>query len=870
MPLSADKLGPYEILAPLGAGGMGEVYRGRDARLDRIVAIKVSKSEFSERFEREARAVAALNHPNVCTLHDIGPNYLVFEYVEGETLKGPLPLDTALRYAAQICEALRAAHAKKIIHRDLKPANILVTGQGVKLLDFGLAKIDKTEPVAEETLTQALTSQGQILGTLQYMSPEQLQGKEADVRSDIFSFGCVLYEMLTGKRAFEGGSQASVIAAILERPAPSLESVAPPALDRVLQRCLKKDPDERWQTAQDLKAELEWIAGSPANSASPPGTRPVARPSSFAWIVAGALGAALVAASWIAYRATRPPDSKAMVRLSADLGPEAVHSPLTSVILSPDGTRLVYAGKHAQGRAQLYTRRLDQASATVLPGTESAAPEPFFSPDGSWIGFLGTGKISKIPAEGGSPFPLAALSLNVVGASWGDDNNIILGTQNGLFRMPGNGGLVQLVKGTAGPMILPHVLPGSAAVLFDSVNGVVTGSLSTDFNVDVLDFASGRKKRLIKSGLAPRYLPVSANRGYLVFARETALFGVGFDPKRLELLNAPAPLLDDVDGSQTSFSNTGTLVYLNASDLDAGYPLMSLDSSGKTTPIIEKTGLYKAPRFSPDGKKLAYIAPGSQGFDVWVLELEKRLPQQLTFQGNVDRELAWARDSKHLIYGDGAALWWIRTDGSGQPQKLVDKMDNPRPFSIAPDGRLAFSPANTGLPDVWTIPIDATDPEHPKPGKAEPFLDNPAIVEVDPAFSPDGKFIAYAENDGSAEEVFVRPFPGPGGKWKVSSSGGKFPVWSAETHELLFLAADGRIMAASYTTQGDLFSSGAPRVWSPVKIRGIGLQQSFDISPDGKRAAMFPVEEAANPAGSLHATFLLNFIDEVRRRFPLR
>jgi len=304
MPLSAgEKLGPYQILASIGAGGMGEVYKANDTRLDRIVAIKVSKTEFSERFEREARAVAALNHPNICTLHDVGPTYLVMEYIGGSPLKGPLPFDQALKYAAQICDALDAAHKKGIVHRDLKPANILVTKSGIKLLDFGLAKIGQTvKPLDDATLTMALTGKNEIVGTLYYMSPEQLQaqatGQEIDARSDIFSFGLVLYEMLTGKRAFEGSSAASVIAGIMERPAPSIADLAPPALDRLLQRCLEKDPDDRWQTVRDLKAELEWIAGAPEDRT--PATSVVQKGNRLPWIAAALLAIGCIAASWIA------------------------------------------------------------------------------------------------------------------------------------------------------------------------------------------------------------------------------------------------------------------------------------------------------------------------------------------------------------------------------------------------------------------------------------------------------------------------------------------------------------------------------------------------------------------------------------------
>jgi serine/threonine-protein kinase len=298
------------------------------------------------------------------------------------------------------------------------------------------------------------------------------------------------------------------------------------------------------------------------------------------------------------------------------------------------------------------------------------------------------------------------------------------------------------------------------------------------------------------------------------------------------------------------------------------YPITWLDASGKTVPLLAQAGTYGAPRISPDGKLVAYLAAGGKGSDLWVYDLSRGTPTQLTFTGGLDSEVAWARDSKHLVYNDGSTLWWIRADGAGQRQAILDKVQNPRPFSFAPDGRLIFTPSVGGLPDVYTLPIDITDPEHPKPGKAEPFLTDPTIVEVDPMFSPDGKFIAYSSNESGDEAVFVRPFPGPGGKWKVSTKGGKFPVWSAATHELFFLGSDDRIWTASYTTQGDSFSAGVPRVWSSTQVRRNSVQQNFDISPDGKRVVMFPRPVAEESGGNLHATFLLNFFDEVRRRVP--
>jgi serine/threonine protein kinase len=390
------KLGPYEILSSIGAGGMGHVWKARDTRLDRIVAVKTSAAKFSERFETEAHAVAALNHPNICTLYDVGPDYLVMEYAEGAEIKGPMPFDQALTYAIQLASALEAAHRKGITHRDLKPANILVTKSGIKVLDFGLAKFEQSKAAvaADEALTRAaLTQEGSIIGTLQYMAPEQLQGKPAHTQADIFSFGCVLYEMLTGKRAFDGANSASVIAAILERQAPSVGQVAPAALDRLLKKCLAKDPDERWQTAHDLKDELTWIAGG---GTEVPG-QAEARPTF--WIGATAVAMLIAAGLAFLYFRPKPPIETPVIRSSIET-PEITALRPTPPALSPDGRKLVFSAISADGKVQLWTRSLDALTAQPLAGTDGGQA-PFWSPDSKSIGFFADGKLMRIDAAGG-------------------------------------------------------------------------------------------------------------------------------------------------------------------------------------------------------------------------------------------------------------------------------------------------------------------------------------------------------------------------------------------------------------------------------------------------------------------------------------
>ncbi len=606
------RLGPYEITAPLGAGGMGEVYKARDARLDRIVAIKVSKEQFSERFEREAHAVAALNHSNVCTLYDVGPNYLVMEYIEGTPLRGPLPLQQALKYAAQICDALDAAHRKGITHRDLKPGNILVTKTGIKLLDFGLAKIGPDRnPLSDATLSQALTGKNEIVGTLYYMSPEQLQsqgsGQEIDARSDIFSFGLVLYEMLTGKRAFDGSSAATVIAAIMERPAPSIGEVAPPALDRVLKRCLEKDPENRWQNARDLKTELEWIAQGPSDASPLPST--AGRDLRPFWIAIAILAVVAADASWIAYRSTRPAELKPLVRLEVDLGHDVYLNTLggSDIILSPDGTRIAYVSRN-----HLFTRKLDQPSATELVVT-AGATSPFFSPDGQWIGFVAGGKLKKISVEGGAEIALCDAGSSYTGATWGEDGDIIasLRVSGGLSRVSSTGGTPPAAterEGEERTHRWPQVLPGGKAILFTAADSTVGFD---EGKIEVESLTDKRIKTLERNGTFGRYLAASGGKGYLTYVNRGTLFAVAFDVEKLETSGSPVPVLQQVSYSsmfgsaKLSFSRTGTLVY-RSREIDASRVMIQwIDANGKSQPLLDKPGLFVNPQFSPDGERLA-------------------------------------------------------------------------------------------------------------------------------------------------------------------------------------------------------------------------------------------------------------------------
>ena len=867
------KLGPYEILAPIGKGGMGEVYRAHDTRLNRDVAIKVADAEFSERFSREARSIAALNHTNVCHLYDVGPNYLVLEYVEGENLLGPMSWDEALPVMRQLIDGIEAAHEKNIIHRDLKTANIKITPEGVvKILDFGLAKATEPEsgsdPGNSPTFTMGATQAGVILGTAAYMPPEQAKGKTVDRRCDIWSFGVVVYELLVGRTPFEGETTVEILGAVMNRE-PDWSRV-PLRAERLLRWCLEKDRRKRLAAIGDARMLLEeGGVAAPIVLREVKGTRIV-------WpVAAAALLLLAVASGYGWWSATRPVD-RPLTRLSVDLGPEAVRNPGLTAVLSPDGRRIVFVGRGRSGTRQLFSRRLDQAVATPLAGTEfGSLSTPFFSPDGESIGFFAGGNIRKVAAQGGAAVVVAEAPLNARGASWGEDGDIIVGSSEGLMRIPSAGGASDLLKTDAPFQWFPQVLPGARAVLFNTAPAGTFASLD-DLNIAVFVFDTGETKPLLNGGYLPRYLATSGTTGHLVYMREGTLFGVAFDPTRLDIRGTPTPLLEDVDasgslldgGGQFAFSDTGTFVYLSGRPENTAYPMMWLDVAGRTTPLVPQPGVYGAPRLSPDGTRLAYTVAGGKGADVWVYDVGRNTPAQLTFTGPGLRELALAPDSKHLVFGDGQALWWIRADGSIQPLQLLDKAANPRPFSLRSDGRLVYSPAPGGSPDIWTLPLDLSDPERPKPGKAEPFLTDPQVVEVDPAFSPDGNFLAYVSTESGPNEVFVRPFPGPGGKWKISTAGGKFPAWSRTARELFFLGGDDRIMVVSYTTEGNSFSAGRPRPWSPTQVLRDGVRQNFDVSADGKRVVIFPRPAAEQAEGSLHATFLLNFFDEVRRRIP--
>ncbi len=882
MPLpTGTRVGPYEILAPIGAGGMGEVYRAADARLNRDVALKVLPELFSKdaermaHFEREAQVLASLNHPNIATLYGLeesgGIRALAMELVEGPTLAerisaGPIPINEALPIAKQIADALEYAHERGIVHRDLKPANLKLTAEGsVKVLDFGLAKALDDAPAGSNaanspTISLASTRAGVILGTVAYMSPEQARGAAVDRRADIWAYGVVLYKMLTGRQLFGGATVSDTLAAVLTIE-PDLK-LAPAAMRPLLRRCLEKDPKQRLQAIGEARIAL---------SDSTPETAPPQPPQRvLPWAVAAVLAAISFALGAFLWSAARP-ISHPLVRLNVDPGPEfAPTGSGASAILSPDGTRLVYTGRGPDGKVRLYTRPLGQEQAAPIPGTEDAS-EPFFSPDGQSVGFFAGGKLKKVSVLGGGAAVLCE-APRAVGGSWGDDGNIIaaLNANSGLWRIPSGGGAPQPVTELKQEYThrWPEVLPGAQAVLFTAHT---TGLDFDGATIDVQSLRTGQRKTLARGGSYGRY----ASSGHLLYVRQNVLYAAPMDPGRLELNGPAAPVVEDVasqfypGGVEVDVTRSGMLLYVKRQA--ARQTLVWLDSTGQTRPLRALAGeCFGAPRFSPDGKRLAIGLVEGGNTDVWVYEWERDTMTRLTFTPGLDAWPVWSPDGKHIAFssrrhGGAQNLYWMRADGAGEATRLTESNNVQLPSSFSPDGRrLAFVEvsAQTNY-DLWTLPLDGVESGHPKAGKAEIFLQTP-FANSAPMISPDGKWLAYRSNESGSEEVYVRRFPGPGGKWQISTGGGDWPVWSKKGSELFYRSREGVVMVASYRANGEAFVASKPRRWAEKKDVG----QLFDLAPDGKRFAVVQ-EGASDQKGPQHVVFLLNFFDELRRRAPV-
>jgi serine/threonine-protein kinase len=820
------------------------------------------------RFQREAEVLASLNHPNIAHIYGVEERALVMELVEGESPKGPMPFDEAWRIASQIAAALEYAHDKGIVHRDLKPANVKVTPEGVvKLLDFGLAKAFSGQgeaPADREnspTITLGGTEVGVILGTAAYMSPEQARGKPVDKRTDIWAFGVMLYELLTGERLFKGEDASETLAQVLAKQPDCAR--APVKARRLLRECLEKDSKARLRDIGDARR----LVGEPTQAESPPYSK-------IPWAVAVLATVVALIALWVPWRAPRPAD-RPLVRLDVDLGPDVSLGSYAGAdaILSPDGSRLVYVTHN-----RLLTRRLDEPQATELPGTEGAYA-PFFSPDGQWVAFFEGGRLKKVSAAGGPAIVLCNAPLGA-GGSWGEDGTIVaaLNVVGGLSRIPAGGGaptpLTQLdrVRGDATHR-WPQVFPGGKAVLFTAHTRILGGF--DDASIDVISLGDRHRRTLIRGGTYGRYLP----SGHLLYVNRGTLFAVPFDVGALEVRAAPMPVVSQIadSGNQGDggfeASQNGTLVYESGSARGGLVTVQWLESDGKTRALLPKPGDYGRPSLSPDGRRLAIEVSDGPSQDIWVYNWDRDTMTRLTFDGKGNQLPIWSPDGRYIVFGSSEGLSWTRADGAGKPQSLIRaKGANTAPWSFTPDGkRVAYHELDPETAyDLWTVPLQS-DSAGLKAGQPEVLLQT-SSDERQPSFSPDGRWLAYESTESGDFQIYVRAFPDKGGKWQISSSGGAYPMWSRSDRELFFESLDNRIMVAGYTVQGDSFMPDKPRLWSEQALTNtVNARKNVDLAPDGKRiVAVMPAERGKQQQSQHHVVFLENFFDELRRRAPVK
>ena len=850
---TGTKLGPYEIQSPLGAGGMGEVYRARDTRLGRDVAIKVLTSHLSSdpdlkaRFEREAKAISALSHPHICHLYDIGEqdgtDYLVMELLDGETLadrlkKGPLPLKQALQYGIEIAEALEKAHSNGIVHRDLKPGNIMLTKSGAKLLDFGLAKPSPNVATAASgsgsmaTMSKPLTVEGMIVGTSQYMAPEQLQGHEADARSDLFALGTVLYEMMTGKRAFAGKSQISVMSAILENepePVSSAQPLASPALDHVIQRALAKDPDDRWQTARDLIQELKWCAAStPVTGRVVPATRGRANGrETLAWLIAGALVMVVIAGA-IWSRDSKPPAETMYF-------PAPLPFPATDIAISPNGhTIAVVAYQESARKNMIWIYELGAHGTRSLAGTEGAS-YPFWSADGRSIAFFADAKLKKLEVTGG-PVQTICDAPQGRGGTWNKDGVIVFApeTTAGLFRVPASGGTSTKISSLdtsrgEGSLRWPVFLPDGKHYIY--LSGNFTGQKAANA-IYVGELDSNEKHFVVDATSNAAY----AAPGYLLFYKDRTLLAQPFDLKRLALTGEASVILPEIQYlpqvKRAIFAVSGQGLLLAQTGSEATFSQLAwFDRKGNAAGTVGKPDVYGNVFLSPDGKSVATDKTdmASLNIDVWTYELQHDGNKRLTFDPAIDSVPIWSPDGARFVFASNRqtffGLYVKNSDGANDEKNILQEDIGDFPSDWSRDGKYILYCRG---PDLWYL----TYPEI----KSSLFLKAPSVFR-NGQFSPDGKWVAYASNETGKWEIYVTSFPDARGRWQISSGGGEQPRWQGDGRELFFLSSDGKMMAAPVTT-GTHFDAGTPAVLfqstprPPVLVYDLFV---YDVSRDGQR-----------------------------------
>jgi serine/threonine-protein kinase len=882
--LTGQKIGNFEIMEMIGRGGMGVVYLAHDTKLDRSVAIKsmpaelVSDSTARMRFMREAKLLASLNHSNIAVIHEIieeeqDSGYLVLEYIPGQTLTQkiahkPLKLQEALSIGGQIAEAVSAAHENGVIHRDLKPGNIKITPEGkVKVLDFGLAKSSVSEDRSSKI---TVTQPGRVMGTPAYMSPEQARGKPTDRRSDIWSFGCVMYEMLTGQLPFEGETATDTLVCIIERE-PDWEKLpqgVPMNIRTLLRRCLEKDPHCRLQHIGDARIEINETLSLPA-TAPPVTISPVTAPQStrprrsIVWAAACLILVALLA-SLITWNLTQPdsPFSQNLTRFvvhpMTTIGAEALWH--QAVAISPDGKYLAFVDEGETGGRLLYLRDMDDTQARALPGTEGAI-SPFFSPDGEWIGFYDFNKreLKKIAITGGTPTTLCE-PRSFIGAFWDSDDTIIFDTElGGLWRSSGSGEIEELTIPDANQgelwHVSPQVLPGGEAVLF-------TNRREDDSCMEVFLLETGQRRMLLKDGTAVRYVPT----GHLVFARDETLYAAPFDIDELKVKGPALPVVEGISVSyfgsgQFAFSENGTLVYVPA--LSNERSLVWVDRTGVTEPVGKLPRPYESVQISPDGNHIAMAIRGGKNTDIWMLDKARLTHRQITFDGRSYGGI-WTHDGKRVIFTfvpEDSSLsvpMWTLADGSSQAEPLADaKQHNVfwrTTYCLSPDGSYLLG----GLNNIAVLPMEDE-------GDVRPFIKTGTPgFQRHPAFSPNGRWLAYDSTETGPVEVYIRPFPGPGGLTPISADGGYEPLWSRDGKELFYRNGD-KMMVVTIETEPKL-KVGMPRELFKGQFRGSAtlFDHSYDLAPDGRFIMIREDEESAKTKINV----VLNWFEELKRLVP--
>ncbi len=876
----------YKVIEKIGQGGMGEVYRAEDTNLSREVAIKVLPEQFTQdsqrlgRFEREAKLLASLNHPNIAAIygfeHSDDTNFLVLELVEGETLaekvaKGPVPVEEALEVCRQIAEGVEAAHEKGVIHRDLKPANVKVTPEGkVKILDFGLAKAFEDEiPAADisqsPTLTEEMTRAGVILGTAAYMSPEQARGKPVDKRADVFAFGAVLYELLTGKRAFEGETITETLASILkgEPDWKALPAPTPWRIQELLRRCLTKDAHDRLRDIANVRIEIKLALEEPT-AESPTGIASAVQPGQRRWALAvGLVVGAVVAglAVWLLVQPSSPeqPLNRFVIRPSPPVVLASVNP--NEVAISPDGRQLVYMGVGEGGR-QLYLRSLDDFVDRPIPGTATPSGNVFFSPDSKSIGFFAEGKLKKTSLAGGSPITLCDAPPGGRSGDWFEDTIVftaILASGQGLYRVSANGGepeMLATVNFNEGELgyILPDFLPDGKNLLF-SIRS------NTGHQTALLSLETGERKVVLENARQARYL----STGHLVYeqSRTGNLMAVPFDLAALEVTGDSVQVVQGVRQALNThvdytLSDEGTLVYVPEG---GGLRILVwVDREGREERLGAEPRGYFDPRISPDGSRLAVTVSESGGGDVWIYDLEREIPTRLTFDPAQDHMPVWTPDGQRVVFDstrDGAPhnLFWKAADGTGPVQRLTTSPNTQGARSFSPDGKSLVHRETSTSPNLHVLSMEGEF-------SSQPLLDN-EFNENNAEISPSGRFIAYESNESGQNEIYVRPFPNvDDGKWQISRDGGTEPVWAPQGQELFY--RNGSALEEVSIKTEPTFTQGSPEVLFTGNYQGTSGNRQYDVAPDGQRFLMIKQEQT----GITQINVVLNWFEELKRLVP--